>query len=179
MWRILDAADGSPNGARWAAALALGLRQGEVLGLRWCDVDLERGMLSTRKNRLRPVYQHGCPKSCGSTPGRCPDRVRGNDETGPTKSRAGRRVVGVPESLAELLRRHRAQQDLDRERARPLWVDGDYVFTSKVGEPLTRTPTITPGRHLPSAPALVMLGFTMLGTRRRRCRWCWASQSGR
>jgi integrase len=134
--RILDAADGSPNAARWAVALALGLRQGEVLGLRWCDVDLERGMLSIRKNRLRPLYQHGCLKSCGLTPGRCPDRVRGNDETGPTKSRAGRRVVGVPESLAELLRRHRAQQELDRERARQLWVDGDFVFTSKVGEPL-------------------------------------------
>jgi len=33
------------NRARWAIALALVLRQGEVLGLRWSDVDLERGLL--------------------------------------------------------------------------------------------------------------------------------------
>ena len=39
---ILAAAELVPNRARWAIALALGLRQGEVLGLRWPDVDLER-----------------------------------------------------------------------------------------------------------------------------------------
>jgi integrase len=39
--RILKAAMLRPNGARWAIALALGLRQGEAAGLRWDDVDLE------------------------------------------------------------------------------------------------------------------------------------------
>lgn len=42
---ILAAAAKGPSSARWAIALALGLRQGEVLGLRWSDVDLERGLL--------------------------------------------------------------------------------------------------------------------------------------
>ncbi len=45
MRRILDAALTRRNGARWAVALSLGLRQGEALGLRWRDVDLELGML--------------------------------------------------------------------------------------------------------------------------------------
>jgi integrase len=53
---ILAAAELVPNRARWAIALALGLRQGEVLGLRWPDVDLERGLLWVRKSRVRPVY---------------------------------------------------------------------------------------------------------------------------
>jgi integrase len=39
--RILKAAMQRPNGARWAIALALGLRQGEAAGLRWADIDLE------------------------------------------------------------------------------------------------------------------------------------------
>lgn len=34
--RILAAAATKRNGARWSVALALGIRQGEALGLRWC-----------------------------------------------------------------------------------------------------------------------------------------------
>jgi integrase len=133
---ILDAAEGSRNGARWAIALALGLRQGEVLGLRWTDVDLDSGMLTIRKNRLRPRYEHGCAVPCGRTPGRCPEQMQANDKTGPTKSTAGRRMVGLPDSLVELLCRHRVEQDRDREAARQLWSEGGFVFTSRTGEPI-------------------------------------------
>lgn len=42
---ILAAHENRPNSARWAIALALGVRQGEVLGLRWDDVDLDAGLL--------------------------------------------------------------------------------------------------------------------------------------
>lgn len=40
---ILMAAQEGRNSARWAIALALGLRQGEVLALRWVDVDVVGG----------------------------------------------------------------------------------------------------------------------------------------
>ena len=58
--RSLAAAELVPNKARWAIALALGLRQGEVLGLRWADVDLGRASLLGPESRVRPVYEHGC-----------------------------------------------------------------------------------------------------------------------
>ncbi|GAA2653874.1 hypothetical protein GCM10010307_65830 [Streptomyces vastus] len=75
-------------------ALALGLRQGETLGLRWSDVDLDNGYLKLRRNRLRPRYKHGCPDAspCGrAKAGYCPDKVQVRRETKSTKSRAGRR----------------------------------------------------------------------------------------
>jgi hypothetical protein len=53
------------NSTRWVIALALGLRQGEALGLRWEDVYLYAGYLRTRKNRLRPKYAHGCGEVAG------------------------------------------------------------------------------------------------------------------
>ena len=59
-----------------------------------------------------------------------------NGEDGDTKSRAGRRVVGLPGPLAQLLVEHRAQQAVDRERARQLWRESGWVFTSATGEPL-------------------------------------------
>ncbi len=106
---ILGTAAQRPNRARWAIALSLGLRQGEVLGLRWTDVDLVRGLLCVRKSRLRPIYRHGCGGTCGAVAGLCPRRVLVNGEDGDTKSRAGRRVVGLPAPLVELLRQHQLQ----------------------------------------------------------------------
>ena len=68
-------------------------------------------MLSIRVTRLRPVYSHGCMKSCGRPAGRCPERVRANEDIDPTKSNAGRRVIGLPDSLLRLLRTHRMEQE--------------------------------------------------------------------
>ncbi|WP_434591960.1 tyrosine-type recombinase/integrase [Streptomyces sp. A5-4] len=124
------------NTARWVIALALGLRQGEVLGLQWKDVDFQAGVLLVRRGRLRPRYQHGCGDKCGRKPGYCRQRISVRRETKDTKTRAGKRPIGVPEELVKLLRLHKEQQDLERALARDLWVDKEYVFTSPTGEPL-------------------------------------------
>ena len=46
--RLLKAARSEPYEALYVVAAVLGLRQGEILGLRWRDVDLERGLLHVR-----------------------------------------------------------------------------------------------------------------------------------
>lgn len=113
--RLLKAADQHRNSARWAVALALGLRQGEVLGLQWVDVDLDGGFLMVRRSRHRPQYAHGCSDSCGrKAAGYCPQRRRINPELSVTKSRAGRRAVGLPEQLVDLLRAHLKAQEAER-----------------------------------------------------------------
>ncbi|WP_412515844.1 site-specific integrase [Actinomadura madurae] len=126
------------NGVRWVFALALGLRQGEALGLKWEDVDLDTSMIRIRRGRLRPKYVHGCDgESCGRVKaGYCLQRQQIRAETGRTKSKAGRRVIGLPAPLLELLKEHKAQQDAEREQARQLWADKGYVFTKPDGEPL-------------------------------------------
>ena len=126
-----------PNGARWAIALALGLRQGEATGLRWDDVDLETRSLRIRGTRPRPVYEHGCGGTCGRKAGLCPKRIRLNPEVGEAKSQAGRRVVGLPDELVQLLAAHRSVQDEQRTKARQLWQEGGWVFASALGKPLS------------------------------------------
>jgi len=134
--RVLAAAAEGRNGARWAIALALGLRQGEALALTWADVDLDAGALRVRATRLRPVYRHGCGGTCGHSAGHCPKRQQLNAASGETKSAAGRRVVGLPEELVALLVRHRREQDAERRHAANLWVEGGWLFASRTGEPL-------------------------------------------
>lgn len=135
--RLLSAAISKRNGARWAIALALGLRQGEALGLRWSDLDLEKGTLIVRRARQRPRWQHGCGGTCGRTHGGyCPAREAVRADTAETKSRAGRRPIGLPAELVALLEQHRRRQDQERSDAGQLWQDGNWVFATPVGPPV-------------------------------------------
>ncbi|MFE1479436.1 tyrosine-type recombinase/integrase [Streptomyces fimicarius] len=131
--RLLVAADKRRNAARWAVALALGLRQGEALGLKWADVDMERGVLMVRRSRRRPRYAHGCGDPCGRKAGYCPQRKRTNPETADTKSRAGRRVVGLPAQLADLLTAHQVKQEAERLEAGGKWADEGWLFATPDG----------------------------------------------
>lgn len=132
--RLLCAAERRRNPARWAVALALGLRQGEALGLKWTDVDLENGVLWVRRSRRRPRYAHGCGGACDKkAAGYCPQRERTNPETADTKSRAGRRAVGLPPQLVELLRKHKETQEAERAAAGSDWHDGGWLFATRDG----------------------------------------------
>lgn len=65
--RLLLAASHRRNGTRWAIALAVGLRQGETLGLQWTRVDLTTATIQVRHALQRRTWQHGCsdPHRCG------------------------------------------------------------------------------------------------------------------
>ena len=70
-------------------------------------------------------------------PASAPKRDRLNPEVGDAKSQAGRRVVGLPDELVKLLVAHRSVQDEQRLKARQLWQEGGWVFTSATGRPLS------------------------------------------
>lgn len=132
--RVFRSAAEIHNGARFVIALALGLRQGEALGLQWRDIDLHNQVLSVRRSRLRPRYEHGCTEPCGHVhAGYCPERRQIRPPAGSTKSRAGRRTIGLPDPLVLLLRHHQAEQDIERRRAGSLWQEGGWVFTDELG----------------------------------------------
>ncbi len=134
--RLLEVVSERRNGARWVVALALGLRQGEALGLKWTDVDLDQGTLRVRRGRLRPKYEHGCGGACGRMPGYCPQRKQIRPDTGDTKSRASKRTMGLPDPLIALFRKHKRLQDEERVKARQLWHEEGWVFARPDGRPL-------------------------------------------
>lgn len=105
-----------PNGARWTVALALGLRQGEALGLRWEDIDLETGILSVRWALQR-------------------QKGKGLVLVEP-KSNAGRRRMVLPHPLHQALKAHAEWQRQARLEAAEAWQDGGYVFAQPDGRPI-------------------------------------------
>ncbi|KAA5836057.1 site-specific integrase [Saccharopolyspora hirsuta] len=125
------------NACRWIIAISLGLRQGEVLGLRWSDIDFEEGTLRVNIQRARPKWAHGCGDTCGRKhAGHCPQRVNLRAETKTPKSRAGKRPIGLPDPLLDQLKLHAAEQAAERERAGSLWHEGEWLFTDELGKPL-------------------------------------------
>ena len=112
---FLEAVRGDRLEALYSVALAIGLRQGEALGLRWEDVDLEAGLLHVRKalQRIDEQWQFVEPKSPRS-----------------------RRTVHLPAVVVESLWAHRAAQREERLLAGAEWEDWGLVFTTPLGRPL-------------------------------------------
>jgi integrase len=146
---LLETAKQRRNSTRWAIALALGLRQGEALGLQWPDIDLDNGTLIVRRSRLRPKWQHGCTEPCGHKfGGHCPQRLPLRKETAGTKSKAGKRGIGLPNELVTLLRQHKTEQERERTTATQLWQETGYVFTTSTGGPLNPRTDYTEWKRL-------------------------------
>lgn len=138
--QLLETAAGRPNAARWSVALALGLRQGEALGLRWIDIDFEAGTLAVRQALQRQKVRHGCGAHpadavCGQPARQCPKRIGGSVITEP-KSRAGRRTIALPKPLLEKLKTHRTEQLQVRLAAGEYWHDHGLVFVDEIGRPI-------------------------------------------
>jgi integrase len=97
----------SPYYPLWLVALASGCRPGELLALRWGDIDWERGVL-----RVRRAGQH----------------VRGQWVETEGKTPAARRDVALPAVALDALRAQRQRVAEQRLRAGAAWQDHDLVF---------------------------------------------------
>jgi integrase len=138
---VLQAARGTTNAARWSVALALGLRQGETLGLTWDDVDLGHGVIRIRRAVQRRTWQHGCIPKVGGDPscerargGDCPKREGGGLLLVELKTRASRRAIVLPAPLLVELSAHRAEQLQHKAETGGVWDDSlNLVFADDVG----------------------------------------------
>lgn len=101
--------------ALYVLALATGMRLGELLALRWRDVQLQDGTLrvSGSLQRTSAGLQRAEPKT----------------------SRSRRQIV-LSATAVEALRRHAGRQEQERARLGPAWEDTGLVFANRVGRPL-------------------------------------------
>jgi integrase len=98
------------NGPLYALAITTGMRQGELLALRWVDIDLVAGTVAVRHTLQRRTHDLAEPKT---------DRAR--------------RTLRLGVSAIATLRDHRNRQRLQVGRS---WTEDAYVFTSRAARPL-------------------------------------------
>jgi integrase len=111
---FLAAARKDPLYAAFVVAIAMGLRRGEIIGLRWEDLDLEQRVLYVRQQtqRRRGVLYDDDPKS------------------------RRRRAVPLPAMCIAPLRWQRMRQAAIRERMGDRWTETGHVFTTRTGRPI-------------------------------------------
>ena len=107
---FLAASEGDRFHALFAVGVALGLRRGELLGLRWADVDLDGGLLHVRQSTQR-IYRVGLV-------------------VGPPKTPRSRRDIPLPALMVKVLREHRSRQAAERLAMGSYWQNSGLVFTS-------------------------------------------------
>ncbi|MEO8458274.1 MAG: site-specific integrase [Chloroflexota bacterium] len=112
---LLEAAQGDRLEALYVLALSTGARQGEILGLRWRDIDLDNGAMNVSR-----TLHH----------------MRGGFIFTEPKSGHSKRQVELTDTAIVALRRHRINQAEERLRAGPARDDQDLVFPTKTGNPM-------------------------------------------
>lgn len=116
MNRIMEALRSDRLWALYFVALTLGLRSGELRGLRWANVDLDLvGSLRVEESM---------------------QRVNGSLEFAPLKTDQSRRSLPIPTVTRDALSEHRVRQERERVFAGRRWVGKDLVFTTTIGTPL-------------------------------------------
>lgn len=113
---VLDAARDDRFAAMAEIVLALGLRKGEVLALRWDDVDFEHGTLTVK----------GTMKS----------RKGGGWYVDLPKTKKSERVLPLVERVRAALTSRQAIQEGERTRAGSDWQEHGFVFTTRSGTPV-------------------------------------------
>ncbi len=117
MKQLLLLADGERLGAGFILSMTTGTRRGEVLGLRWHDLDLDA---DPPRLRVSQSLQ----------------RVNGHLVVDEPKSVKGRRSITLSSSAARALRQRRSQQAAERLAAGEAWIDNDLVLTTPLGTPV-------------------------------------------
>jgi len=115
---LLRAAQGDRLEALYVLAITTGMRQGELLGVRWRDVDLE-----TRQLQIRGAMQ----------------RTEQGRAIGATKTTNSKRRLDLAPVAVEALRQHRARQAEERLALGVAWEDHDLVFPNTSGGPMDVT----------------------------------------
>src|SRR5215211_2530588 len=114
---LLSAARGDRLEALYVLAIHTGLRQGELLGLKWDDVDLEEGTLQVRRTLTT---------------------AKGGLVLSTPKTKGSRRTVKLSQTALEALRSHLERQLGEIDQASGLWCENGLIVASEVGEPLDR-----------------------------------------
>ena len=115
--QLLTAARGHRLEALFTLALATGMRRGELLALKWQDVNFSSGTLQIRRILTRvPTKMPG----------------KGFVEAEPKTQKSRRSVIIAPFAL-EVLRQHRVRQLEAKLKAGASWQEHDYVFCTSVG----------------------------------------------
>jgi integrase len=136
--------------AAWLLAVTTGMRRGEILGLRWSDLDLEAGRVAVRRPRIVVDY-----------------RVQVSEP----KTAKGRRSLALDPATVAALRAHRAHQAEEKLAVGLRYQNSDLVFTRPDGTAFTPSGSQVGSGSMSGPLGCPGSGCMMFATATRRRRW--------
>jgi integrase len=112
---LLRASSDHRLAALYVVAATMGLRRGELLGLRWADIDLTRGTLEVAQTV---------------------QRAGGALHVQAAKTEASESILPLPDISRRALEAHRTRQDGERAQLAEVWAEHGLVFPAEGGTPM-------------------------------------------
>ncbi|MBL8080436.1 MAG: site-specific integrase [Anaerolineales bacterium] len=137
--QFMVAAASSPYGTLFYLALATGMRKGELLGLKWTDLDADKATLHVQR-QLQQL------------PGQRFSLV-------PTKTKAGRRQIKLGQETLRRLLVHKVQQESAKTDAGGQWYENDLIFSSNDDTFIDRTKVFRELRKVLKSADLPLIRF--------------------
>lgn len=105
-------------------ALSTGLRLGEILGLKWSDIDFNSGTLTVNRTlqRVTEIDRDG------NREGKIIEQL--------PKTKNSIRTVPIPQNILSRLKDHRVEQNKNRLKLGEAYLNNDYVFCNNLGYPI-------------------------------------------
>ena len=119
---LLSVANNHRLSTLFVLALGTGMRIGELLALRWSDVDIGQGGVTVSASLSRSKDR----KSTG-------EAIKTSLKIEEPKTRSGHRVIPLTLEVKQALIKHREAQAAERLRAGSAWVKNDLVFCTQLG----------------------------------------------
>ncbi|MEP7354261.1 MAG: site-specific integrase [Acidobacteriota bacterium] len=120
--KLMEVVAGDRYEALYLLALVTGMREGELFGLKWSDLDFSRSRLTVNHSLAHTKRRKGEPGERFSLKG--------------PKTMGSRRTIEIPDISVAALQRHVKRQEEEKHAAGDAWKEDDFVFTSKRGTPL-------------------------------------------
>lgn len=114
--QFLIAAEGERLEMLYYLAVVTGMREGELLGLKWSDLDWRKGYLKVSR-QVQRVPRKGLVFSL-------------------PKTNSGLRTIAVGKGTIDRLKQHQNRQELEKAVAGKRWVENDLIFPSSIGTPM-------------------------------------------
>lgn len=121
---IIEASQSEPINIRLLIEFALftGMRRGEIVGLKWSDIDFEKQQLMVKRSIYKPKGEKATEKE--------------------PKSHSSIRKIAIPNCLCNTLREYKEKQSSYAQSLGTKWIKLDYIFTDEFGNVMNpQTPT--------------------------------------
>jgi integrase len=124
-YQFISSLDNHRNRALFILVLGTGLRIGEVVALKWSDIDFQASELNVQRTFKRVAKLNNIDKE--------ENRTEIIEQL--PKTKYSERTIPIPSSIIKELKAHKKRQNEEKIKAGEVYINNDLVFPNELGEP--------------------------------------------